>query len=347
MIARIVQATAWRITNPLGGAGSALAIPSTPALPLRLWSSRAQTDGSDMDLYAILGVQQDSTLTEIKRAYRARARMLHPDTASRRGGPPAGSGMSPASRAAHPHPQWDPDAFIRLSAAYDILANRCGTMMDGGIRAYQMVGARVKVIKVYNGRGVLMMVTNVYGRRNVWGLISGPMIHSLTIRAKRRAYDERAASRRRQGQEQPPAGAYPASHPLRPRAAGRGAQGGTSAGRRAAAESDARDQDYARSPEWASGSWRRKARASGGTAGGGKGGVDAQGGSNGQWDASSGERTMSGLGPSHSEGGGGSGASLVKVPESELRAWRYGVGDWMLALRALPDPTATIGRKER
>ena len=51
------------------------------------------------DLYEILGVGQDAGEDEIKRAYRRKARELHPDT----GG--------------------DPEAFKELTAAYEVLKN--------------------------------------------------------------------------------------------------------------------------------------------------------------------------------------------------------------------------------
>ena len=57
------------------------------------------------DPYALLGVPHNATPIQIKHAYRIRARQLHPDAAK-------GPGSIP-----------NPDAFIQLSAAYQILSD--------------------------------------------------------------------------------------------------------------------------------------------------------------------------------------------------------------------------------
>ncbi|KAI7839925.1 hypothetical protein COHA_006319 [Chlorella ohadii] len=95
----------WRA----GGVGRAASL-ALPACTAGAWgrlasSSAAQDAGDappDSDLYAILGVKPSATRNELKRAFRARARLLHPD-ASQGGG--------------------DHAAFVRLVHAYQVLAN--------------------------------------------------------------------------------------------------------------------------------------------------------------------------------------------------------------------------------
>lgn len=61
--------------------------------------------GMSRDVYAVLGVPRDAGLTEIKRAYRAKALELHPDK------------RDPSSLHS------SDDAFIQLSEAYAILSD--------------------------------------------------------------------------------------------------------------------------------------------------------------------------------------------------------------------------------
>ena len=211
-----------------------------------------------------------------------RARQLHPDTAAAGGASLRSTGSIGQTR------PWDPAAFIRLSAAYDVLSSR----------ARQQAAERK-------------------GQRK-----DPPQTVPQTV------------------QQQYPQGRTPGGAAARDRTA----SGERTAGRPRAAPDE-------RGAEWASGPWRqgREQRGSGT-----EGREQRESGtcSREQRESSGGtERTgrrRTGW-PKEDEAqaeaevvGGG-----MLVPTPELRAWRYGVGDWMLAVRALPDPAADMSKRER
>ncbi|PRW20219.1 chaperone -domain-containing [Chlorella sorokiniana] len=90
-----------------GGARASLALPALQAAggACRRASSaalEAEDASNEQDLYSVLGVKPSATRDELKRAFRAKARLLHPD---------ASQGCS------------DHAAFVRLVHAYQVLAN--------------------------------------------------------------------------------------------------------------------------------------------------------------------------------------------------------------------------------
>ena len=207
-----------------------------------------------------------------------RARQLHPDTAAA-----GGASLRSTGGIGQPRP-WDPAAFIRLSAAYDVLSSR----------------AR----------------------------------HQAADRQRQRKDPPQTV------QQQYPQGRTPGGSAARDRTV----SWERTAGRPRAAPDE-------RGAEWASGPWRQGREERGSGTGGRE------------------QRESSTSGREHQESSGGTerpgrrrtgwqkedeaqaeaevvGGGML-VPTPELKAWRYGVGDWMLAVRALPDPAADMSKRDR
>ncbi|GAX77368.1 hypothetical protein CEUSTIGMA_g4814.t1 [Chlamydomonas eustigma] len=241
---------------------------------LSSWAfNSSQSNSSDShDLYAILGVRPGASLADIKRAYRLRARQLHPDVASSTSSSlPSRATSSPShinSPTSSSSPAWDPSAFIKLSAAYDVLSSRVKRQAYDDSRKHD-------------------------------GKATGARAQSRWKSATGNNHTAAASSNR-------PSAAAAA-------AGGKGASGYT------------QDRDSA----WASGPWRQGAQRQQN-----KERDNTQNGRRHDNSWTTEDRLFS-----ESQGG--------MVPEAELLTWRYGVGDWMMSLRALPDPAATMTQAER